>query len=109
MWFFANQINEKKERRMELSDETKTNNANKKKILVNPKGTESIYETMQFSQAVRVGNMVWVSGQVGMDETFQIGQGIGDSALWRNTRAREGDSILRLFDFLGYGFDDIHA
>ncbi len=47
-----------------------------KKTLVNPEGTEAIYESLQFSQAVRSGNMVWVSGQVGVDEHFNIGEGI---------------------------------
>ena len=48
----------------------------KKKILVNPPGTEQIYKRMQFSQAVRVGDVVWVSGQVGMDELGTVGEGI---------------------------------
>ena len=43
-----------------------------KKKLINPKGTEAIYRSMQFSQAVKSGNMVWVSGQVGMDENFLL-------------------------------------
>jgi enamine deaminase RidA (YjgF/YER057c/UK114 family) len=38
-----------------------------KRRLINPPGTEKIYERLQFSQAVRVGDTVWVSGQVGMD------------------------------------------
>jgi enamine deaminase RidA (YjgF/YER057c/UK114 family) len=50
--------------------------AEKKKILVNPPGTEPIYKRMQFSQAVRVGDVVWVSGQVGMDELGTVGEGI---------------------------------
>lgn len=36
-----------------------------KRTLVNPPGTEGIYKNWQFSQAVRVGDTVWVSGQVG--------------------------------------------
>jgi enamine deaminase RidA (YjgF/YER057c/UK114 family) len=55
---------------------TTSNALNNEKVLVNPEGTEVIYESMQFSQAVRVGNIVWVSGQVGMDESFQMGEGI---------------------------------
>jgi len=51
-------------------------NPESKKKLVNPKGTEAIYKSMQFSQAVKSGNMVWVSGQVGMDENFIMGEGI---------------------------------
>ena len=46
------------------------------RILINPKGTEAIYESMQFSQAVKANNMIWVSGQVGINEQFQVGKGI---------------------------------
>jgi len=45
-------------------------------IQINPPGTEKIYRTMQFSQGVRVGNTMWVSGQVGMGEDGTIGEGI---------------------------------
>jgi enamine deaminase RidA (YjgF/YER057c/UK114 family) len=36
--------------------------------LINPPGTEKTYERWQFSQAVRVGGTVWVSGQVGIEK-----------------------------------------
>ena len=49
-------------------------------ILINPPGTEKVYEKLQFSQAVRVGDTVWVSGQVGMDETGMAGDGIEEQA-----------------------------
>lgn len=52
----------------------------RKKILVNPPGTETIYKRMQFSQAVRAGDMVWVSGQVGLDEKGTVGEGIDSQA-----------------------------
>jgi len=52
----------------------------KTKILVNPPGTEAIYKRMQFSQAVRCGDTVWVSGQVGMDESGAIAEGIDGQA-----------------------------
>jgi enamine deaminase RidA (YjgF/YER057c/UK114 family) len=51
-----------------------------KKELINPSGSEAIYETMQFSQAVRHGNMIWVSGQVGMDKNGKVPDGIYDQA-----------------------------
>ena len=47
-----------------------------KKVLINPKGTEQIYDRMQFSQAVKSGNMIFVSGQVGIDENLKIADGI---------------------------------
>jgi len=54
-----------------MSQDTKN-----RQVLINPPGTEMIYKTMQFSQAVRVGDSVWVSGQVGMDEKGVAGEGI---------------------------------
>ncbi|MCF8029121.1 MAG: RidA family protein [Desulfobacteraceae bacterium] len=47
-----------------------------KKTLINPPGTEKIYQRMQFSQAVCAGSMVWVSGQVGIDESGNVAEGI---------------------------------
>lgn len=47
-----------------------------KKELINPKGTEGIYQSMKFSQAVKAGNFVFVSGQVGVDVTFKAAEGI---------------------------------
>jgi enamine deaminase RidA (YjgF/YER057c/UK114 family) len=52
----------------------------KKKVLVNPPGTEQIYKRMQFSQAVRVGDTVWVSGQVGIEPQGTIPEGIDAQA-----------------------------
>jgi len=50
------------------------------KVLINPKGTEAIYDSMQFSQAVKVNNMIWISGQVGINEQFETGKGIEEQA-----------------------------
>ena len=33
-----------------------------KQKLINPPGTEKVYEKLQFSQAVQVGDTIWVSG-----------------------------------------------
>lgn len=55
-------------------------NDDKQKILINPKGTEMVYSAMQFSQAVRSGDTVWISGQVGMDDKWQAGKGIEEQA-----------------------------
>lgn len=48
----------------------------KSKILINPKGTEAVYTAMQFSQAVRSGDIIWISGQVGMDDKWKVGEGV---------------------------------
>jgi reactive intermediate/imine deaminase len=51
-----------------------------KRQLVNPPGTESLYENWQYSQAVRVGDTVWVSGQVGIDAAGKVPAGIDAQA-----------------------------
>ncbi len=61
---------------MTPSGKTTSGNSGEIKTLINPKGSEVIYKSMQFSQAVRSGNMVWVSGQVGVDENFAMAEGI---------------------------------
>jgi enamine deaminase RidA (YjgF/YER057c/UK114 family) len=47
-----------------------------KQFLVNPPGTEKTYEIFKFSQAVRVGDTVWVAGKVGVDDQRNMGEGI---------------------------------
>jgi enamine deaminase RidA (YjgF/YER057c/UK114 family) len=44
--------------------------------LVNPPGTEHFYTTWQFSQAVRVGDTLWIAGQIGVDRNGQPGRTI---------------------------------
>lgn len=38
-----------------------------KRQLINPPHTEATYDRLHFSQATRVGDLIWVSGQVGLD------------------------------------------
>ncbi|MEU7040627.1 RidA family protein [Streptomyces varsoviensis] len=38
-----------------------------KRQLVNPPRTRALYDQSHFSQAVRVGDLIWVSGHVGID------------------------------------------
>ena len=47
-----------------------------KRKLINPPGSEATYEQWQFSQAVQVGDTIWVSGQVGIDHEGKIPPGI---------------------------------
>ena len=46
------------------------------KKLINPTGTEAIYESLKFSQAIRVGDQLWISGQVGIDDDFKVKEGL---------------------------------
>ena len=46
------------------------------RTLINPEGTERLYERMHFAQGNRVGDTIWVSGQVGVDERFRPADGM---------------------------------
>lgn len=43
-----------------------TTNKSDKRQLINPPGTEEFYNTWQFSQGARVGDIVWLAGQLGI-------------------------------------------
>jgi enamine deaminase RidA (YjgF/YER057c/UK114 family) len=51
-----------------------------KRALINPKETQPMYESFHFSQANRVGDTIWVSGQVGIDEKFAPASGMAAQA-----------------------------
>jgi enamine deaminase RidA (YjgF/YER057c/UK114 family) len=44
--------------------------------IVNPPGTEPVYDAYHFAQATRVGDIIWVSGQVGIDSGFKPAAGM---------------------------------
>jgi enamine deaminase RidA (YjgF/YER057c/UK114 family) len=46
------------------------------RTLINPQEVERLYDRLHFSQGVRVGDTVWVSGQVGVDDRFQPLEGM---------------------------------
>jgi enamine deaminase RidA (YjgF/YER057c/UK114 family) len=52
----------------------------KHRVLINPPGTEEFYNTWQFSQAVRVGDTVWLSGQIGVDQNGRAGGSVEEQA-----------------------------
>ena len=77
------------------------------KVLINPKGTESIYESMQFSQAVKANNMIWVSGQVGINKDLSIGNGIEEQSrlAFQNLKAvleDAGSSLENIVELVTY-------
>ena len=70
-------------------------------ILINPPGTEKVYEKLQFSQAVQADDTIWVSGQVGMDETGTAGEGL-------EAQARLAfQNLQRVLEAAGSSLDDI--
>lgn len=49
--------------------------------IVNTPATQPLYEALHFAQATRVGDTIWISGQVGIDTaTMQAGAGMGAQA-----------------------------
>jgi enamine deaminase RidA (YjgF/YER057c/UK114 family) len=51
-----------------------------KRTLINPGSTRILYDNYHFSQATRVGDMIWVSGQVGIDANMRPAQGLTEQA-----------------------------
>jgi enamine deaminase RidA (YjgF/YER057c/UK114 family) len=50
------------------------------RTLINPPATKVLYDHYHFSQATRVGEMIWVSGQVGIDANLQPAEGLANQA-----------------------------
>lgn len=53
---------------------------NARRLSIRPAGTERAYDTLHFSPAIRVGDIVWVSGQVGIDGDAKPGAGMAAQA-----------------------------
>ena len=51
-----------------------------KRTLINPGATQAMYDNYHFSQATRVGDTIWVSGQVGVDAAMKPGKGMEEQA-----------------------------
>jgi enamine deaminase RidA (YjgF/YER057c/UK114 family) len=47
-----------------------------KRVLTNPRKTQPLYDNFHFSQANRVGDTIWVSGQVGVDDKLRPASGM---------------------------------
>ena len=48
----------------------------KPRAIIVPKAAQAMYDRFHFAQATRVGDTIWVSGQVGLDANFQPGDGM---------------------------------
>ena len=51
-----------------------------KRVLINPKETQPLYDGFHFSQANRVGDTIWASGQVGVDDQLAPASGMAVQA-----------------------------
>lgn len=45
-----------------------------------PSGTQVLYDNYHFAPAIRVGDLIWLSGQVGIDSSFAPGKGMEEQA-----------------------------
>jgi enamine deaminase RidA (YjgF/YER057c/UK114 family) len=50
------------------------------KQTINTPATQAMYDNFHFAQATRVGDTIWVSGQVGIDEKMRPGKGLTEQA-----------------------------
>ena len=51
-----------------------------KRVLINPEETKPLYDGFHFSQANQVGDMIWVSGQVGVNDKLTPASGMAAQA-----------------------------
>ncbi|RTL50151.1 MAG: RidA family protein [Rhodocyclaceae bacterium] len=66
-----------------------------------PKGMEYILEKIRYAPAVRAGNMLFVSGQIGRDEHMQL---VGDK---KPQFIQVFDNLKKILDASGCTFDDV--
>lgn len=52
------------------------NSEDTKRQVIVPPDTQAMYDALHFAPATRVGNMIWVSGQVGVDKHMTPGNGM---------------------------------
>jgi enamine deaminase RidA (YjgF/YER057c/UK114 family) len=71
------------------------------KTLINPPGTEQDYDEWQMSDAVQVGDTIWLAGKVGIDQRGNFGKGIE-----RQSR-RAFQRIQNSLAYAGASLDDI--
>ena len=88
----------------------------KDRVLINPPGTEELYNTWQYSQAVRVGDIVWLAGQIGIDQNGQTGGTIEGQTRqafinMQAVLAEAGGSLADVVELTTYhlAMDDLHT
>ncbi|WP_375499329.1 RidA family protein [uncultured Nostoc sp.] len=66
-----------------------------------PKGMEILYEKFHYCPGVKVGNTLYISGQVGRDENLQIVKGIEAQFV------QAFENVKKVLDAGGSTFDDV--
>ncbi|WP_430292824.1 RidA family protein [Pseudomonas sp. B1-22] len=88
-----------------------------KRELINPPHTQAIYDNYHFSQANRVGDIIWVSGQVGIAADMTIGEDITQQShlafqALRNVLEEAGASLDDVVELTTFHTDlqgEVHA
>ena len=81
-----------------------------KRVLINPKETQPMYDAFHFSQANRVGDTIWVSGQVGIDSNLSPASGMAAQARLafeglKRTLAETGASLEDVVELTTFHID----
>lgn len=82
----------------------------KRCVLINPPGTEEFYNTWQFSQGARVGDTVWLAGQLGIGPDGKAGITSEEQTRFAfqnvaNVLAAAGGSLADIVDLTTYHID----
>ena len=77
------------------------------RTLINPPGTEEFYNNWQFSQGVRVGDTVWLAGQLGIGPDGKPGATIEEQTRFafhnvEGVLATAGGSLADIVDLTTY-------
>jgi enamine deaminase RidA (YjgF/YER057c/UK114 family) len=71
------------------------------RMAVIPEGMEAVYEKIRYSPAVKVGNTVYVSGQIGRDSAMQLVEG-------REAQTAQAfDNLKRVLETAGASLRDV--
>lgn len=81
-----------------------------KRVLINPKESQPMYDAFHFSQANRVGDTIWVSGQVGIDDKLSPASGMAAQAQLafeglKRTLAAAGASLDDVVELMTFHID----
>ena len=72
-----------------------------KREVIIPKGMENIYDTYHYAPAIRVGDTLYLSGQVGRDEHLNVVQGTEAQFV------QAFENVKHVLDAAGATFDDV--
>lgn len=66
-----------------------------------PKGMEIVYERYRYCPGIKIGNTLYISGQVGRDENLQVVEGIEAQFV------QCFENVKKVLDAAGASFDDV--